>query len=104
MSSTIGYGFEVKPQKDEFGYGDWEEEVTEKFPFLKVVTSRAEYGDEERVFLLIKESITEAGKDSTAAKFNPIKHSTEDLAHASQDALVDVTDEGWFLVDYYVYS
>lgn len=110
MSSTVGYGVEVSGEF--FGEavtgGDFEMLVDEKFPFLQVVQSRAEYGDEVRTFLFIKSSIVKAGGKGTAAALSLIApahpHPSNMQVIIIQSQVTVISPEGWYLVDYYVYS
>ena len=111
MSSTVGYGVEVSGSffDEEVSGGEFEMLVDEEFPLLKVVASRAEYGDEVRTFLLFKSSIVKAGRESTAAEISvaipAIQTSLVSFRETlEQSGVTIVSEEGWYLVDYYVYS
>jgi hypothetical protein len=108
MSSKVGYGVEVSGSffDEEVSSGEFEMLVDEKFPLLQVVASRAEYGDEVRTFLFVKSSIVKAGRESTAAAISAaIPASLIDFREAvAQSGVTAVNPEGWYLVDYYVYS
>ena len=108
MSSTVGYGVEVSGtyNGEEVTFGDWEEEINDLFPELTVVRSRAEYGDEERIFLFVKSTVVESGRDNTAAPlvFAPVKNTSVLHEVISSSGITVANPEGWYLVDYYVYS
>jgi hypothetical protein len=103
MSSTVGYGVEVDPQKFD---GDDQYQLELEQPNLQVVVSRAEYGDEERVFVMEKSTVQEVGKSSgTATRLVfRLPGGTDNLdvfVSAHEDTIID--QPNWFLVDYYVY-
>ena len=108
MSSTVGYGIEVEGEA--FGapvvHGEFDMEVDERYPSLTVVRSRAEYGDESRIFVFVAASVTEAGSDhGTAARLQtgmPDEDPFEDFVNESGVTVID--SSAWYLVDYYVYS
>jgi len=108
MSSTVGYGIEVSGtyNGEEVTFGDWEEDISDLFPKLTVVRSRAEYGDEERIFLFVKSTVVEAGVKGTAAPltFAPAKDNAVLHEVISSSGITVASPEGWYLVDYYVYS
>ena len=108
MSSTVGYGVEVAGSfyDEEIEGGEFEMLIDANFPFLKAVTSRAEYGDEARTFIFVKDSIAKAGGESTAIAFStaiPTILATLRETLTSSGVTI-VSEEGWYLVDYYVYS
>lgn len=105
MSSTVGYGVEIT--KDNKDY--WEGEQLAETLGLTIVTSRAEYGDEERVFLLDASSIMTAGKqDNTAsALILNVPENVQDKVNSffeEVNGIRAVSPLSWWLVDYYVYS
>lgn len=111
MSSTVGYGIEVAGTAfgEPVSTGDFELIVKEKYPILTVTRSRAEYGDEERVFVFIARTVREAGKDNTAITIDASPASTAEerieLHSFILDSEVIVKSRlNWYLVDYYTYS
>jgi len=109
MSSTVGFGVEVTGEiyNQPVNMGDFEQDVYNKFPFLTVVRSRAEYGDEEKVFIFIGSTIVTAGDNETSAEINfttPEKEDIQTLQRFLAEAGAIYSKFGWYLVDYYVYS
>lgn len=105
MSSTVGYGVEISKEDGDY----WEGEQVAAKLGLEIVTSRAEYGDEERVFLLDGDSIMTAGKeDNTALALTitvPVNIQEKiDRFFKETDNLKATSALSWWLVDYYVYS
>jgi hypothetical protein len=108
MSSTIGYGVKISNSifTNAVYIGDWTGETETNFPSLVVVSSRPEYSDEEeQVFVLVKDSVTEAGNGystKSASAFNPVIPDLTALDEFLQEvSATDASKPSWFLVDYY---
>ena len=114
MSSTVGYGIEIKGEifSEPVEEGDWEFDLAKDFPEFAIARSRAEYGDEELVFVLLKSTVVEAGKSyssqedgRTATSFTPVTPEDNPFENFINASGVTVArPAGWHLVDYYVYS
>ena len=106
MSSTVGYGVEVTGEAfgEPIEHGDWEFD----FPAgLTIVRSRGEYSsEEEKVYILISNTITEAGSGhptGTSIKFTE-PDETALTKYVKDSGVTVIGTSGWVLADYYVYS
>lgn len=109
MSSTVGYGIKIVPVGDtELLSGDIEELILTSHPEMTVVFSRAEYGDENDMFIFLAETVTEAGKSDEVVTA-PLNFHTPDASpfeavFSDSDPYKPVGELGWYLVDYYEFS
>ncbi len=106
MSSTVGYGVEVtgKAFGEPVENGDWELNLPVE---LTVARSRGEYSyEEEKVYLLISDTITEAGRGQGTGTIIKFMEPDETVLnkYVTASGVTVVGSPNWFLVDYYVYS
>lgn len=108
MSSTVGYGFELKLDAEEEGFGDLEMDIVNKYPTLTVLSSCPEYSSEPvRTFLVVSSSTVRAGNGGTttaATEFAFSEPDVQDLVEAVEEMNLEVVGAAsWWLVDYFVY-
>jgi hypothetical protein len=104
VSAIVGYGVEIDNNilnEDTL----WDELYENKDVNLEIKNSRAEYGDEQRYFLFIKSSIITAGeRNNTVSPLTFPRLDSSELETFIKNHEGVISEPGWFLLDYYIYS